>query len=285
MKTKTSEKTIYFGLAAAVLALLVLITAVLVINVAVPVSEGRKSDMVICITTGEPGLANFTTNAEEQLSSVTAELGNGEFHVFDMQGSWSTHSKLNIFEHNDPRVKSDGTGSADHVIAPGTSNKYVFSLKNDKPQGVIYRLEVTGDNDSEYKIPVKVRLRDLSGKNTDTDFTDIEELNLTQGGAISANSERSYQIDWEWAYDGDDEYDTMLGNTAVNEEIPCHININVVAEYGDLPVEDSEGPNPSEPDVTTGDYTNAAPFIITICLSATLAAFVIVFRKRRKGNV
>lgn len=294
MKTRSSKKPFYLILTAAVLAFAVLITTIVVINISVPVSTGVKPDLVICIASDEHGLAPKAQETEELITPPTVNLYGQQDYVFNTSELWKTNSKVNIFEHNDPHVKSDGTGEANNVIAPGTSNEFVFSLQNDTSDNLVYRLEVTGDNDTKYKIPVKVRLHDLTGNYPDTPLTDIDGFQLIQGAVVGANSQRSYELYWEWAFDGDDEYDTMLGNTAVNEEISCHININVVAEPVDVSymtflvpfIEPFSEPAPSPPDdsVKTGDNTNAVTFAALTCLLAAVV-ITVAFKKRRKGSL
>ncbi len=290
-KNRSSKKPFYLILTAAVLAFAVLITTVLVINISVPVSKSREPDMVICIASGQPGLAHTSVRqGEETVTPPSASLYGQETYVFNSDSLWQTNSKVNIFEHNDPHVKSDGTGEANNVIAPGTSNEFTFSLKNDTSDDLVYRLEITGDNDTKYKIPVKVRVRDLSGNYPDTPLTDIDGFRLIQGAVVGGNQERNYQLDWEWIFDGDDEYDTMLGNAAVNEEISCHININVVAEAVDISamtflvpfIEPFSEPVPPDDTVKTGDSTSPVPFAAAAVVSVTA---VIIFKKRRKDNV
>lgn len=248
-QNKKTRLLLYIGIINLSLILLVCITLALVFNVSVNVTGSGKTDLVLCITPDEPLPAGQVQSILGQKRSTSAFAGNetpkstGEagglnsgFGVFDSDQAWLTETKVNIFQHNDLRVLTDGTGSADHVIAPGTSNHYVFTLKNDKNRDVRYQLLISAGNDSEYQIPVDIGVKDPRGKELVTNGkTRIGEFgDIVQLGSLAANSEESYSIDWEWVFEnGTDDYDTMLGDIAVDEEIPCHVNITVVAEFDD----------------------------------------------------
>ena len=254
MKKKTLSKRFYIGLTAIVLAFLVVVTAVVVINIAVSVTGSRQPDMVLNITGGNAG----TLAAASAQDNESVELLQNAFSVYDEDQVWTTNTKINLFEHSDPHVKSDGTGNAENVIAPGTSNEYVFTLKNEKDKLLRYAMRLYGDNDSEYKIPVKIRLVDLSSDGNVSKYSDIDDLMLERVGTIDAGGERSYRIDWEWEYEnGTDKYDTKLGNLAVDEEIPCHVTLMIAAAQDIAPPPTSS--TPVSPDPTISTPTSSTP--------------------------
>ena len=273
--------------AAFLMAFLTAVSFVLVFSVAVNVSNGARTDMVLCVTPGEPQRAADRIRVAAPESRGDSEMS---LTVRDDDKIWATNTRVNIFDHKDPHVGSDGTGLADHVIAPGTSNEYNFTLLNDKKNDVRYSLEIKGVSDSGYYIPVDVEIFDSEGKSLTDGYVDIQELNVLQGGYLPEYSEKPFKLYWKWDFEaGDDVHDTMLGDAAVTEEIPCSIEINVVAEYVTTPGDTSEqrskdpgsdpesepgsepgsdpdkSPEPSDKPVVTGDSTNV-PMIVAILI-------------------
>lgn len=140
-------------------------------------------------------------------------------------------------------IGADGNG--DRLIAPGTSNLYQVTLKNGGNISLDYTMTmeayVTG---AELSIPVNVSVWDYTNKylaGSADSKVDVMELNSVQESAeLGAGRYAVYTLEWEWPFErDDDEYDTMLGNLAADEDIELHIVINTVAEYDEEP----ENPN------------------------------------------
>lgn len=283
----TNKKKIKLGIINFVLFILVMITGIIAFNMFVYPSSNVQTDKVICITENAPAYENYNTSSETAVSSPQSSEDNlnyGGLTVQDDTKIWYNNTKIDIFEHNDERVKSDGTGNADHVIAPGTSNNYTFSLQNDVNYAVKYTLEISGGNDSDYEIPVQVEIFDSDGNSmTENTSVAIAELNdISESGTLSPNTEKIYTIRWKWDFEnGTDDYDTFLGNQAVNEEIACHININVISEY-DYDNPDSPSLPSDDTPVITGDNTNIAFYIIISAVSIVIITVLIVFSIRKK---
>ena len=136
-------------------------------------------------------------------------------------------------------------GNEDKLIAPGTSNLYQFTLQNPSDTALDYTLTmeayVTG---TDLWIPVNVRVWDYTNKyllGSSDSMVDVLELNtVNESAELGAGRYAIYTLEWEWPFEwGDDEYDTMLGNLAVDEDIELHIVINTVAAYDEAP----ENPN------------------------------------------
>ncbi len=318
------------------LTIFILITLVIIVNMCLTISGGTHTDAVINITqtapdrpglapSGEQNSAETPTSpqskTEEESSNAKTESegstdakinvgGSGStpedskegeaLRVFDKDKTWSTTTDINIFEHNDPRVKSDGTGEAKHVIAPGTSNTYTFTVANDKDFPIAYKLTIEGGNDSRFTIPIWVQVTSpdgadmTGGKVLLKEFKEIGEFNT-----LKAGQSKLYSIWWEWPFErGEDEYDTSLGDTAVDEEIACHMTINVLAEYdlsGDTsvkPVDVSSEPEESVSDVAveskpgdavlTGDSLLPAVIFTGLLVAAAIVMVILVASSRKK---
>ena len=242
------------------LVILIAVTGIIVMNVSVFQSANPVPDKVILVTSGVP---QYFAGAQPGHSGADAPLTNEQvgLSVFDNSLVWQTNTLVNIFEHNDPRVKSDGTGKAHYVIAPGTSNRYIFTLRNDKEKPIRYQLRIEGGNDSQYTIPVNLKILDPYGKSMLGDdpilIKDMEDI--VRMGSIKGNGEEYYTVEWEWVFEnGTDPYDTFLGDTAVTEEIPCHLNISVIAEYDD-PGPDDSVPASSQPSGESSPGSSSQP--------------------------
>ncbi len=220
-KTSSRKNTIWTVVA--VLFLAVLLTSALSLNVFFSETSNSQADSVIYVSDNAPALADADVSADEVVLS-------------DNPNAWTNTAQVDIFDHNDDAVKTDGTGSADDVIAPGTENTYTYSLLNELDSQLEYTMVVSAANDTEYEIPVQVQLLDGNGNSISGDWLYLSEFaDVTDNGTISASSDVTYSIRWKWDFEGDnadsDVYDTYLGDTAVNEEISCHIDIKIVAEY------------------------------------------------------
>ncbi len=326
--TSKHKKLLHLGIVNLILLVLIVVSMAIVFNIAVFRTENTKPDKILCITPNEPTYTKQTSSSEEtsltentenssdssqkssfslsapdETNNQTNADNNLGLNISDNDVTWHTETQINIFEHNDAHVKSDGTGNANHVIAPGTSNDYIFTLQNDKNSGVKYQLEISGGNDSEYKIPLSLSIIDPDGKNLlgnePVTISDLETI--TQIGTLSGNSEKPYTIKWAWDFEnGTDDYDTLLGNTAVDQEIPCHINLNVVAEYDDTPATDGSNITSDESNssgngnnnhfdedggfVLTGDNTNVIIYIIVSTLCLTAIVLIVLINKKQKKN-
>ncbi|MEE3405477.1 MAG: DUF6273 domain-containing protein, partial [Acutalibacteraceae bacterium] len=179
--------------------ILIAVTGIIVMNVSVFQSANPVPDKVILVTSGVP---QYFAGAQPGHSGADAPLTNEQvgLSVFDNSLVWQTNTLVNIFEHNDPRVKSDGTGKAHYVIAPGTSNRYIFTLRNDKEKPIRYQLRIEGGNDSQYTIPVNLKILDPYGKSMLGDdpilIKDMEDI-VRMGSYVQDDPAKRKPIEWQ----------------------------------------------------------------------------------------
>ena len=152
-----------------------------------------------------------------------------------------------------------------------------------------YNLNISGENDSEYEIPVMVQVLDANGNSLSGDMKPIKELNsISSDGNVKPYSSTQYQIRWKWDFEnGTDDYDTFLGNKAVDEEIACHINISVISEYDydESSVESDSSDTPSDSStIKTSDNRSFALYIVISIFSAITIALIIISRKKHNGD-
>ena len=187
-------------------------------------------------------------------------------------------------------------GNEDHLIAPGTSNLYQFTLANTGDVALDYSLTmeayVTG---TDLWIPVNARVWDHTNKylvGSADEMPDVMELNtVNEKGVLGAGRYAVYSLEWEWPFERPDEngditsndiYDTMLGNLAVDEDLVLHIVINTYAEYD----EDPNAPGGVIKPPVTGDD---APLVLLVVLCGAsfvglCAMFFAYFRSGRKDK-
>lgn len=193
-----------------------------------PTGEGQQNN------SGETQSTAPTTS-----QGVVAKPG---FEASDASGVWTTNTKVDIFKSSYTNkvgqltVKSN---DGDKIIAPGTSNSFVFKLANTGNVPLDFELDIdayiTPDG---YELPVKVRLHRydntwLLGDKDNWMF--IPHLDQSgDKGTMGAGKYFYYTLDWEWPFESDSRYDTYLGDTArFVEDISLTIVINTYAEASD----------------------------------------------------
>ncbi len=178
-----------------------------------------------------------------------ALAANPGFRVYDDRSVWKGETDIEIFrlsyENGEARVtvqSSDG----DKLLAPGTENSYRFSLENNGNVDLAYRLDVEAYfSHGEYVIPVEASLYDYQNNyltGSPEAKAPVLELNgVSREGTVKAGNVIPFTLEWEWPFEGNDSYDTMLGDLAVEEDISLTIVINTMATYTPEPTPDDDG--------------------------------------------
>lgn len=224
-------------------------------------------------------------------SQSTSELlpANPSFEASDAGGVWATVTKVDIFKssytnkHGQMTVKSD---DGDKVIAPGTSNSFVFKLSNTGDVPLDFELDIdayiTPDG---YRLPVKARLSRYDNKwlvgDKDTWVSTPVLDTAYDGGTMAAGKYFYYTLDWEWPFEEDDVYDTATGNLAVTDDISLTIVIKTRAE-GNSTITGSGISLPN-----TGDTSNiviwGTVFAVSF-VSMIIIVFFLLIERREKDD-
>lgn len=223
------------------------------------------------------------------LSSLVSMLAltasaDGGFRVFDENTVWSADTNIEIFKLsyvNGEGVFTVNSDSADKLIAPGTENGYTFTLENTGDVSLDYKMTmeayVTG---TELSIPVVVRVVDVTGEyhlGGEDEWADVLDLNqVNETATIGAGKTATYTLEWQWPFEGDDDYDTMLGNLAAEEDLTLTVKINTIAEWCDDPDDPGDAPQ-------TGDY-GLRYLIIALLALIVIVAYYMYKRSRRVGE-
>ena len=228
-------------------------------------------------TVAEDGDAASQDSAEGEVF-----VAKPSYSVYDGEGVWTNSRAYSIFtisSVNGENVVSVASDNGDKVIAPGTTNEYVFYLKNTGNCALDYTLTVDAYYSQEdLDIPVNVRMTDYRGDwelGNDDEWVPVMKLNEVEDSAtLGVNRSAYYTLQWEWPYEsGDDVHDTDLGNRTIEEDVSLTIVINTIAKM-------SDGAGDG---VQTGDDANIMPLVIIMAAAVVLivVAFVILGKKRK----
>ena len=206
------------------------------------------------------------------------------FQAYDDNTVWEGRTDVEIF-----RVSyENGAGQltvlsdrGDKVIAPGTQMDYPFALKNTGRENVRYEMTMEAYfSHDQWQIPVVARVLDHTGRylcGTEGHFEDVLELNqVSDAGTLKPGYVMPYTLQWEWPFEGDDAYDTLLGNLAVAEDITLTIVIKTVASY--TPAEGGGIPQ-------TGDTSQILLYtLMMLCSAVGLLVLYQMDRRRREAR-
>ena len=211
-------------------------------------------------------------------------VANPGFQVTDSDTVWQGQTDIEIFrlsydnESGETTVRSrDGS----KLLAPGTGNTYAFALKNTGNVPLQYAMDMEAYlSNAEYAIPVRVRVTSRDGgflAGSEEEMADVMELNqVADAGTLRPGYVMPYTLEWEWPFEGDDAYDTLLGNLAVETDLTLTVVINTMASYTD-------GPGDGYPQ--TGDTSDLALMTtLTLLSAAGLLLMIPVPRRKREGS-
>lgn len=213
----------------------------------IPLTESGGNTIVTVV---RPAAAVPSADAEKTSGIVT--LDSPSFSAYDENTVWKAETDVEIFRLSYANDESRITvgipdGGDEKLIAPGTSNRYDFTLANTGDVPLEYHLDmeawITG---TELSIPVKARVWDYENNylaGSPDENVPVMQLNdVSQDAVLGTGRYAAYTLEWEWPFEqGDDAFDTMLGNLAVDQELALHIRINTTASYNDDPASEDIG--------------------------------------------
>lgn len=221
------------------------------------------------------------------LAATPLFLSSPGFETRDENTVWTGETDVEIFSiHYDNESGETTVRSQDDmkVLAPGVGSSYTFELENTGNVSLDYTMEMDAwFSHQDYPIPVVARVTD----STDNYYLGSEEkmldvLRLSEvkaAGTIAAGYVRAYTLEWEWPFErGDDEYDTMLGNMAVDEDITLTIQIRTTATCN----EDPQAPGGDNP--VTGDTSRVGLYAILMVASLGGILFILLLRGKEEVN-
>ena len=206
---------------------------------------------------------------------TTTSLIQGGAEVSDDQVVWEMNTQVDIFKISYVNGESEITVNSDRgdkVIAPGTENSYTFKLKNTGNTSLDYTVTVEAYfTPDDVMIPVVARLNRKDGDwlvGSADEYVEVLSLNGAEDeGSLRAGRVASYTLDWKWPFEtGQDEFDTYLGNRAVDEDLTLTIVIKTVAEQ--------------EAAANTGDDSTLGLWMGLTAASLILLIVLIILKKK-----
>ena len=163
------------------------------------------------------------------------------------------------------------------VLAPGVGSSYRFELENTGNVALEFTMEMDAwFSHEEYPIPVQVRVTDYREEyllGSGTEMVDVLRLaDVDESGTLAVGHVIPYTLEWEWPFEMDDAYDTMLGNLAMDQDITLTIAIRTTATY--TPDDDSDGIP------ATGDHFQVG--LYSVMMVASLAGILLLLLQRGK---
>lgn len=208
---------------------------------------------------------------EVELIGSKGEVYHKEIHVF--YAKYDNDGKIT--------VKSD---FGDKVVAPGTENSYDLYVRNVGKVPISYILEaesrITVDvNGKQTEIPIEASFYTPSSSYLLGGEESLENLGkldgVKDGSGLSPQHQAKYTLCWSWPFDGDDEFDTLLGNLAAEgEELTVKVAFNVTAAYD---------PNAAGGSLMTGDSSNIGLWVALFIIS-TFTLIILLFRRKREQD-
>lgn len=208
-----------------------------------------------------------------------------EFDFKDGSASFEGYTGIELFktsyENGEGKITVN-SHNGDKVVAPGTTNTYTLALENTCSENVKFDMEVevylTADVSVGSGIPLEAKF--YGGKDgkyfvgSETNWADIDALHgVTDSGTLKPGYIMPYTLQWQWPFEEDDAYDTMLGDLAVDEDIMLTIVINTVASYS--PTADGGIPK-------TGDTSHVMFYAGVMVTSAAALLLLLLLSKRKQ---
>lgn len=294
MQKKRKLNIAGIGVLVAVLILCELVSTTVLFSRMISYTQAKFVNVMSLTEKSEPGGTNSNSSDETTAGETTApteetttrsEQGTGKHPEFRMEAE----AEIFRFSYDNDSGEitvTGGEGNTDKLIAPGTSNLYQFTLQNPGDVSLDYTLTmeayVTG---TDLWIPVNARVWDYTNKylvgSTDS-MVDVMELNtVNESAELGAGRYAVYNLEWEWPFEwGDDEYDTMLGDLAVEDDLALTIVIRTVAEYDENP----DDPNAGEiKPPQTGDDSNLV-LLSLLCVGSFIGLCVMLFAFFKSGR-
>ena len=215
--------------------------------------------------------------SEESKPEVELIGGKGEVYHKEIQVFYAEYGK-----DGEITVKSD---FGDKVVAPGTENSYNLYVRNVGKVPISYILEaesrITVDvNGQQTEIPIEASFYTPRSSYLLGGEESLENLGKLDGvkdsSSLSPEHQAKYTLCWSWPFDGDDEFDTLLGNLAAEgEELTVKVAFNVTAAYS---------PNAGGGSPITGGSSNIGLWVALFVISTFTLIILLFLRKREQDE-
>lgn len=145
---------------------------------------------------GHTGGSGSSSSEPEDPGILTAQ---GETEATGSYVSWTQVSTLDLFYNR--------TSGRPDRIAPGSSGFYRFQLQNTRASALDITLTLS---EQEVHLPLSITLSPL-GREAQASGS-IVDGRLALHTVLPANTQVTYQLEWEWPLEGNDSMDTVAGS-------------------------------------------------------------------------
>lgn len=197
------------------------------------------------------------------------------------------HKEIQVFyaEYGNDGKISVKSEFGDKVVAPGTENQYDLYVRNVGEVPISYVLEAqsfltVNIDGKQTEIPIEASFSAPNNNYLLGGEDDLEHLarldGVKDGAGLSPRHQAKYTLHWNWPFDGDDEFDTMLGNfAAAGEDLTVKVAFNITAAYDP----DAEGGSP-----ITGDLIAVRILIGLFVTTVLFGLILLLFLKKREQD-
>lgn len=173
---------------------------------------------------------------------------------------WTQLSHLNIFANS----KYGGLS----MIAPMSSGKYEFTVRNSARFPLKYEMKISDKNDGG--VPMEFRLKQsgeyiAGGDSRWVGVADMSEISSN----LPSESESIYTLEWRWLGDND-KLDTSIGVAARQRGVEYVLNLGIFAEQDDETLNFNNS-------LQSPDTGNNIDIALWIALAASLVTTPIIF--------
>ena len=196
------------------------------------------------------------------------------------------HKEIQVFygEYDNDGNITVQSDFGDQVVAPGTENRYDLYVRNVGKVPIRYLLEaeshITVDvNGEQTEIPIEASFYTPRGRYLLGGEESLETIGKLDGmqdaWGLSPQHQAKYTLYWSWPFDGDDEFDTLLGNLAAEgEALTVQVAFHVTASYD---------PNAAGGSPITGDASNIGLWVALFVIS-TFSLILLLFLRKREND-
>ena len=261
----------------------------------ISLTEGADKSKLSKIDTAKTGFIVPTFVGDPDVYFIEPEDKINEkdfgFSTYDKDQVWGTKTDIEVFHLTYDEGKEEFTvisSNDSNVFAPGTTETYKFSVKNDGTHDLKYLvyleawIDAKDNNGADLWLPLNSRFHNSDGTYFGADGTsnwhDYEYIDKTgEIRPLAKGTGRDYFVDWEWPFerfDGEgltanDTYDTMLGNlAAAGADLRAFIRIKTVAWIEDYwhiytDVIEGKGTTDEDPDMVVQDNDETSTITAT----------------------
>lgn len=220
---------------------------------------------------------------------------NPDFHIEDKDGIWEAQNQVDIFSSEYVNGENQTTvlsQNGDDIIAPGTVSTYKFCMYNDGNMAIAYdlgfsfTLTIDGVEKNASSFPLSLRMTRTDGKYVMGG--EDKWVNLDAGkvgeydGILGASSYEQFTLEIMWAFEGNDELDTALGNAAKNSSVDLKFQIQSYAEEnGDSTVQGGVAISQDAIDYNEYEFGGTIRwelFAILLALLALCVLYIVIWR-------